>query len=281
MQQYSNVPNLLNYKNIKCFYYERDNYCRYGTGCQYAHLDSEIKTPMEIAYLNSVASTMNYQLNNGYVEGGSLSIEETQNRVNSYMQTQSMMNGNNFDANNNYGYNNYDYNAYNNYPNNTQDNQYDYSYTPDTNYGDSEVNSNVYYDANNSEQSSTQYSQYPQYAQYSQYQQPYDVYLQNTQADAHNLYNYENYAYDNSQANGKIFHFRFIYILGNYQAISQVSQSTNSNIVRENINDKGMNIKREENLGFTKEKQSFESEVVSSNGNLKNVKKIAFEFDKK
>lgn len=161
MQQYMNVPNLINYKNVKCFYFERDKYCKYGKNCQYAHSDSDIKTPTEISYLNSIATAMNYQMNMAYGDTGNYSLEETQNRVNNYMQ--SMIN--NTPDNNAYDYQNYDYTGNGNY--NTGDNysnSYDYSYTPDTNYGNTGVSNSNYYDAH-----SNNYNQYAQYDQYSQH----------------------------------------------------------------------------------------------------------------
>jgi hypothetical protein len=192
MQQYLNVPNILNYKNVKCFYFERDNYCKYGKNCQYAHSDSDIKSATEISYLNSIATAMNYQMNMAYGDSGNNSLEETQNRVNIYMQ--SIMN-NNAQNNNTYVNNVYDYSNYdNNNTGNSYENNYDYSYTPDTNYGDSSSNNNNYYN-----ECSNNYNQYAQYGDYSQYNYGYTG---NLTSESQNFYNLDN-SYRNTQGINK------------------------------------------------------------------------------
>jgi len=194
MQQYLNIPSLMNYKNVKCFYFERDSYCKYGKNCQYAHSDSDIKTPNEISYLNSIATAINYELNMAYGDSVSCSVEETQDRVNNYMQ--SMM-GNNQAIDSNSGsmnnpMSNYNYNTYGN------SNTYDYSYTPDTNYGDSYVGTGAkYYDQYQSDYTES----HMQYPQYSQYGEEYNQNIQNLQNNYPYYYTEQNLATSDTNQN--------------------------------------------------------------------------------
>jgi hypothetical protein len=114
MQQVLNAPSMMNYKTMKCFYFERDGYCKYGVGCQFAHSDAEIMSANQIGMLSSIATAINCEMNNQY------------------------LNYNNNLYNNQF-YNNYgDYNSYtqNNFQGQTNLNQQLIDETPDTNYGD-------------------------------------------------------------------------------------------------------------------------------------------------
>ena len=222
MQQYLNIPSLVNYKNVKCFYFERDNYCKYGKNCQYAHSDGDIKTTNEISYLNSIATAINYDLNMAYGDSVNCSVEETQNRVNDYMQSMighnQAMESNTVSMNN--PVSNYNYVAYGN--NNSNSNNYDYSYTPDTNYGDNYGGTGAnYYDQYQDDYTKSPYIQYPQYSQYG------EGYNQNVQ----NLQN--NYPYYTDQNMPTSDPNQNLYNLPYYNNI------TNSHENKSNVNSKG------------------------------------------
>jgi hypothetical protein len=107
-----------------------DNYCKYGTGCQFAHGEEDIRSPHDIVALNSIATAINCQLNSDYYQN---------------------MNG--YDPYNyNYGYEG-GYQGYEEYP--VQQGQAS-GYTEEdygTNYGNYDPNQqydpNQYYDPNN------------------------------------------------------------------------------------------------------------------------------------
>ena len=124
MQGMYGMIGMANYKSMKCFYFERDKYCKHGNACQYAHSDNELKTQNDISYLSSIANTINCQLTSGY-EGYDSQTQQTQdqNMINEQAYYMNEMMRNNMmiqQANNN----NYD----------------NYSYTPDTNYGTTSAN---------------------------------------------------------------------------------------------------------------------------------------------
>jgi hypothetical protein len=58
-------PNLQNYKIVKCKYWEKDQTCRYGTLCTFAHGDIEIRTKTDNLILNQTQlglyEPMNFQ----------------------------------------------------------------------------------------------------------------------------------------------------------------------------------------------------------------------------
>jgi len=123
MQQMMYTPSLINYKIMKCFYFERDNYCKYGNACQFAHSNSDLKTVDEISYLSSIATAINSDLNESY-KGNFMG--ENQTVVNEQMLS-----------------NQISYNNCKNYQ------TYQESSTPDTNYGDDNSNQLVYPQENN------------------------------------------------------------------------------------------------------------------------------------
>ena len=52
-------PNPLNYKIVKCKYWEKDNTCRYGTLCTFAHGNSELRSKND-----NIVITQNEQFGN-------------------------------------------------------------------------------------------------------------------------------------------------------------------------------------------------------------------------
>jgi hypothetical protein len=137
-----------NYKMMKCFYFERDKYCKYGNACQFAHSDRELKTPSDINYLSSLALSINSQLRAGYDPGltGEVSTDPYTGSYNNYQNA-------NYTQVNGQAYYNYQYQNYPTAGIPVPQAQYDYSsYTPDTNYGQNppQINSQI----------NTQYPQY-------------------------------------------------------------------------------------------------------------------------
>lgn len=116
---------MVNYKTMKCYYFQKDNYCKNGKACQFAHSDAELRTPIEMEYLTSLANTINYQVSNA-------AAYNAYNQDQMYNQHYSM--GNEI---NQYSYPSYDY-----------QNGYDYSYTPDTNYGEDNTTNNINSESN-------------------------------------------------------------------------------------------------------------------------------------
>jgi hypothetical protein len=167
-QTYSGLG-MTNYKMMKCFYFERDKYCKYGNACMFAHSDRELKTPNDINYLSSIATALNNQLRGGSEMGSS----GDQNMINNQYAYANYANYDNLNTNNQMmmsnqvngqAYYNYQYQNYAPNYSNYQTGQYD-SYTPDTNYGDttqtqtqSNVNPPYAYDPN------YQYANYGNYA---------------------------------------------------------------------------------------------------------------------
>jgi hypothetical protein len=157
-----------NYKMMKCFYFERDKYCKYGNACQFAHSDRELKTPSDINYLSSLALSINSQLRAGYDPGLTGEVTSDQYNYNNYPNA-------NYTQVNGQAYYNYQYQNY--APTQTTQNQYDYSsYTPDTNYGQTLPQTNT---------------QYPQYN--------YDPNYQYAYSQGYAYPNYDQNAYANFQ----------------------------------------------------------------------------------
>lgn len=110
----------MSYKSLKCFYYERDKFCKHGAACQYAHSDQDIKTPNELSMLNQIATAINYGL--------SADNQYGENDYSQYMNLDPQM------------YQQYVNQVYNQQNSNYAMPEYDYYYTPDTNYGQTESN---------------------------------------------------------------------------------------------------------------------------------------------
>lgn len=104
---------MVNYKTMKCYYFQKDNYCKNGKACQFAHSDAELRTPIEMEYLTSLASSLNYQVSNSGNYNNNQQVYDQQNFYNMGYDINIPV------------YPNYDFQT-----------AYDYSYTPDTNYGD-------------------------------------------------------------------------------------------------------------------------------------------------
>ena len=63
MQQVLQSPSLVNYKSIRCAFYEREGYCKYAAGCQYAHGDADLRSGNDVVMFNTIATAINYELN--------------------------------------------------------------------------------------------------------------------------------------------------------------------------------------------------------------------------
>jgi hypothetical protein len=119
MQQVLKSPSLVNYKQTKCYYYERDNFCKYGSGCQFAHSEKDIRSAHDITMLNSIATAINCQLNGEYFNdlGGGQYQGYDQNYLQQY-------NNQGYDYSG-YGYQKQDPNSYQQYDPNLYQQHYD------------------------------------------------------------------------------------------------------------------------------------------------------------
>jgi hypothetical protein len=145
IQQMYAMIGMTNYKTMKCYYFQKDNYCKNGNACQFAHADSELRTPVEMEYLTSIANSINYQ-----VSGEGMSYPQNY----AYLENQNVITS--------------QYQTYDPYAG------YDYSYTPDTNYGDQTESSNTNNNYNNYYNAGTQ-SNYYDYSYNQSQNYPYNM----------------------------------------------------------------------------------------------------------
>jgi len=189
----------------------KDNFCKFGNSCHFAHTDKDLKSANEITQLNTIATAINFELNQQY-------FQEMMNAKHQQNYTES---------NQTNPYQNYNYNQTNQNP------SYDYrseiigndDFTPDTNYG--QTNNFTNYDNNNSFYNYDQNYQNYNYVPTENYI-PYNN-VENYQTE---VYNNRGYSYDNLVNN---------YDYGNTQTsihmndIHKFNNNLNQNINYENL----------------------------------------------